>query len=43
VAKTLWQHAGPIADHALQTFWTTMLGFLIGVAVGVCLGVIIGS
>lgn len=43
VAKTLWQHAGPIADHALQTFWTTMLGFLIGVAVGVSLGVIIGS
>jgi NitT/TauT family transport system permease protein len=43
VAKTLWRYAGPIADHALQTFWTTMLGFFIGVVVGVVLGVIIGS
>lgn len=33
----------PIFDHAVQTFWTTMVGFAIGVAVGVILGCLLGS
>ena len=39
----LWEFRGPIAEHALQTFWTTLAGFLIGVVVGVILGFVIGS
>jgi len=37
------QYAGPIAGHAWQTFWTTMIGFAIGVVVGLALGVAIGT
>lgn len=33
----------PIFDHAVQTFWTTMVGFAIAVAVGVILGCLLGS
>jgi NitT/TauT family transport system permease protein len=33
----------PIAEHAWQTFWTTMIGFGIAVAVGIVLGSILGS
>jgi len=43
ILRSLTQYAGPIAGHALQTFWTTMAGFAIGVAVGVLLGFIVGS
>jgi NitT/TauT family transport system permease protein len=43
IFASLRQYAGPISNHALQTFWTTMAGFAIGVAVGVLLGLIVGS
>jgi len=43
IAVSLWQYSGPIANHALQTFWTTMAGFGIGLGVGTSLGVLIGS
>jgi NitT/TauT family transport system permease protein len=43
VINALIEFAGPIADHAWQTFWTTVAGFGIGVAVGLILGFIIGS
>ena len=43
IAASLWQYAGPIAGHALQTFWTTMAGFVLGVVVGVLLGFLVGS
>jgi NitT/TauT family transport system permease protein len=33
----------PIAEHAWQTFWTTMIGFGIAVIVGIVLGSILGS
>ena len=33
----------PIYDHALQTFWTTMVGFAIAVLVGLILGCMLGS
>lgn len=43
IVLSLREFAGPIAGHAWQTFWTTMVGFSIGIAVGVSLGFIIGS
>jgi NitT/TauT family transport system permease protein len=43
IVVSLHQYAGPIAGHALQTFWTTMAGFAIGVVVGLLLGVLVGS
>jgi NitT/TauT family transport system permease protein len=43
IVKALVQYAGPIADHAWQTFWTTMVGFALGIAVGLLLGFIVGS
>ncbi len=43
IILSLKEFAGPITNHALQTFWTTMAGFGIGVFVGTLLGFIIGS
>jgi NitT/TauT family transport system permease protein len=43
IVQSLIQYAGPIAGHAMQTFWSTMAGFALGVVVGVVLGVIVGS
>lgn len=43
ILLALVEFAGPIGNHALQTFWTTMAGFAIGVAVGLALGFVIGS
>jgi NitT/TauT family transport system permease protein len=40
---SLRQYAGPITGHALQTFWSTMAGFVLGVTVGVLLGFLVGS
>jgi len=37
------EFAGPIATHALRTFWVTMAGFGMAVVVGVGLGMAIGS
>lgn len=43
IAKSLVEYAKPIAGHAWQTFWTTMIGFAIAVVVGLGLGVAVGS
>lgn len=43
IVRSLTTYAGPIGQHAWQTFWTTMIGFSLGIAVGVVLGLIVGS
>lgn len=43
IGQSLVEFAGPIAGHALSTFWVTMAGFAIAVVVGVVLGFVIGS
>lgn len=43
IAQALVEFSGPLATHALSTFWVTMVGFAIAVVIGVLLGVIIGS
>jgi len=43
IAQALVEYAKPIAGHAWQTFWTTMIGFAIGVVVGLALGVAVGT
>ncbi len=43
IVLSLNEFAGPITNHALQTFWTTMAGFGLGVIVGTLLGFLIGS
>lgn len=42
IVQALIEYRGPIALHAWQTFWTTMIGFGIGVAVGLALGISVG-
>lgn len=39
----LIEYRGPIWDHAMQTLWTTMVGFAIAVVVGIVLGCLLGS
>ena len=41
--EALLEFKKPIFDHALQTFWTTMVGFAIAVLVGLILGCLLGS
>ncbi|MFJ3057796.1 ABC transporter permease [Herbaspirillum sp. NPDC087042] len=43
ILQAMVEFAGPITEHALSTFWVTMVGFAIAVAVGVTLGFVIGS
>jgi len=43
IVQSLFQFAGPIAQHAWQTFWTTMVGFALGIVVGLALGFLVGS
>jgi NitT/TauT family transport system permease protein len=43
ILVSLRQYVGPITQHALQTFWSTMAGFALGVVVGVLLGFLVGS
>lgn len=38
-----WEYRGLIFDHAMQTLFTTVLGFIIAMVVGGLLGIIIGS
>ena len=38
-----YEFAGPITEHALQTLYTTMVGFFLAVVFGLILGGIIGS
>lgn len=37
------EYKKPIFDHAVQTFWTTMVGFGVAVLVGIVLGCLLGS
>ncbi|WP_343743139.1 ABC transporter permease [Herbaspirillum huttiense] len=43
ILQAMVDYASPITEHALSTFWVTMVGFAIAVAVGVTLGFVIGS
>src|SRR5258706_14609937 len=43
IVRSLIEFARPVAQHAWQTFWTTLVGFGIGVFVGAALGAIVGS
>lgn len=43
ILATLWERFPAIWPHALQTLYTTMVGFMFGIILGVLLGVIIGS
>ncbi|RAM63466.1 ABC transporter permease [Herbaspirillum rubrisubalbicans] len=43
ILQAMVEYAGPITQHALSTFWVTMVGFAIAVGVGVTLGLVIGS
>jgi NitT/TauT family transport system permease protein len=43
VLMTLWERLPAIWPHAVQTLYTTILGFLLGIVAGVLLGVLVGS
>ena len=43
ILVTLWQRMPAIWPHALQTLYTTLVGFALGILAGVLLGVVIGS
>ncbi|WNV07669.1 ABC transporter permease [Tardiphaga sp. 709] len=43
VLATLWMRFPAIWPHALQTLYTTMVGFGFGIAIGILLGMLIGS
>ncbi len=43
IVEALIQYWAGIAPHAIQTLYTTMVGFAFGVAIGLSLGVLIGS
>jgi NitT/TauT family transport system permease protein len=40
---TLWTRFPAIWPHALQTLYTTLLGFALGIVIGILLGILIGS
>src|SRR3984885_5505470 len=40
---TLWTRFPAIWPHALQTLYTTLLGFALGIVIGILLGMLIGS
>lgn len=43
ILSTLWADLPGIWPHALQTIYTTLVGFILGIIGGVLLGVLIGS
>jgi NitT/TauT family transport system permease protein len=43
VLATLWMRLPAIWPHALQTLYTTMVGFSLGIVTGIVLGMLIGS
>jgi NitT/TauT family transport system permease protein len=43
ILVTLWQRLPAIWPHALQTLYTTLVGFTLGILAGVLLGALIGS
>jgi NitT/TauT family transport system permease protein len=40
---TLWTRFPAIWPHAVQTLYTTLVGFALGIIIGVLLGILIGS
>ena len=42
IFTTLWQRAPAIWPHAVQTLYTTLLGFMLGVIAGLLLGILLG-
>jgi NitT/TauT family transport system permease protein len=43
IIATLWERFPAIWPHAVQTLYTTLVGFALGIAVGVLLGMLVGS
>lgn len=43
VLITLWTRFPAIRPHALQTLYTTLVGFSLGIVIGILLGMLIGS
>jgi len=43
ILVTLWTRFPAIWPHALQTLYTTLLGFALGIVIGILLGMLIGS
>ena len=43
VFVTLWERMPGIWPHAVQTLYTTLVGFVLGIVIGVLLGVLVGS
>jgi NitT/TauT family transport system permease protein len=43
VLVTLWTRFPAIMPHAIQTLYTTMVGFAFGIVIGILLGALIGS
>jgi NitT/TauT family transport system permease protein len=43
ILLTLWTRLPAIWPHALQTLYTTLLGFALGIVIGILLGMLIGS
>ncbi|SHN79247.1 ABC transporter permease [Bradyrhizobium erythrophlei] len=43
ILVTLWTRFPAIWPHAVQTLYTTLVGFALGIAIGVLLGILIGS
>jgi NitT/TauT family transport system permease protein len=43
ILVTLWTRFPAIWPHAIQTLYTTLVGFAFGIAIGVLLGILIGS
>lgn len=43
ILVTLWTRFPAIWPHAIQTLYTTLVGFALGIAIGVLLGILIGS
>ena len=43
ILMTLWTRFPAIWPHALQTLYTTLVGFALGIVIGILLGMLIGS
>ena len=43
IFTTLWERAPAIMPHAMQTLYTTLVGFGLGIMIGIALGALIGS
>jgi NitT/TauT family transport system permease protein len=43
ILATLWERAPAITPHAIQTLYTTLVGFGLGIVIGIALGALIGS